>query len=88
MNSFEAAMAQLLFMIIPDPFLWGMIGLLFMVLLLAIMRIPKTSAVMILFLWIWVISSYVGGYFIILNMLMLAGTGASLMLALYRMGAK
>lgn len=88
MTTVDTVFAEMLLRIIPDVFFWALLGIIAFLVMLGAFRIPKSTSAFLAFMWIYVLANSIGGYFIVLNMIMLMATAISLIAALYKLGGR
>jgi len=86
MTGFDDALYIIFTHIYPDPILCGLIAFAVFVCILLWWKIPRSTSAHALFLFVWVMSSGLGGSFVLLKDLLLAATGIGIILAYMKLG--
>ena len=88
MSNFEGLVIQGLMAAWHDPVLWAFLGLIFFISIIAIWKLPKSTAIHFLAIFLWVVAGYMGGLFTIMKMIAFSVVAIYLVIAVLRLGSR
>ena len=84
----ETLISEVLLRLYPEPLLWFLLLIISLIIALIWWRNPASVSAQVIFMVVFTANTYFGGFFNILNMLLMFTAGATLIIGIRRTGHK